>query len=346
MDKGKESRKGKHLSFEERRQIAALVQEGYSAYKIAKLLGRASNTIRNELKRGTINVIVGYYEKEKYFADTGETVYKKNRERCRKSMKLESCAAFIRYVENKVLNEKRSFASALAEAIQRNIFKKGEVMSVSTLYAYMDRGLLNIKNIDLPEKVGRKVKRKRIVRTHKRVRGTSIEKRMEHINNRKQFGHWEIDLVIGKRSNDKVLLVLTERKTRKEIIRKISGKTSAAVMRKLKEIIKETPCSDEVFKSITTDNGTEFSNLYKLEKRGIKVYYAHPYSSWERGTNENTNKIIRRFVKKFTPIKDYTKGEIEEVETWINTMYRKVLGWKTAEQCYNEEIAKISSCTA
>ena len=80
---------------------------------------------------GTINVIVNYYEKRKVFPDTGEAVYKKNRERCRKPVKLESCAAFIRYVENKVLNEKRSFASALAEAVQRNIFKEGEVMSVS-----------------------------------------------------------------------------------------------------------------------------------------------------------------------------------------------------------------------
>ena len=122
----------------------------------------------------------------------------------------------------------------------------------------------------MPEKVGRKVKRKKIVRKHKRIRGTSIEKRMDHINNRKEFGHWEIDLVIGETDKDKVLLVVTERKTRKEIIRKISGKTSAAVIRKLRDIIKETSCSDKVFKSITTDNGTEFSSLYKLEKERDK----------------------------------------------------------------------------
>lgn len=218
------------------------------------------------------------------------------------------------------------------------MFKEDEICSLSTLYSYTDRGLLKVKNIDLPEKVGRRVKKKKN-REHKRLCGQSIEKRPESINNKKEFGHWEIDLVIGKKEKtDQVLLTLTERKTKKEIIRKISGKTVNAVHRCLKKLKKEIPNFNQIFKSITTDNGTEFSRLYELEEKlGVAIYYAHPYSSWERGLNENTNRIIRRFIPKGTKIRQYTKKKIEKIEYWINTMYRKSLGWKTAEECYQEE---------
>lgn len=82
--------------------------------------------------------------------------------------------------------------------------------------------------------------------------------------------------------------------------------------------------------------------MWKLGKRfDIDVYYAHPYSSWERGLNENTNRIVRRFVRKGTAIKNYTRTQIAEVEQWINTMYRKVLGWRTAEECFREEVENL-----
>lgn len=178
---------------------------------------------------------------------------------------------------------KRSFASARAEAIGKRMFKEEEICSLSTLYSYTERGLLKVKNIDLPEKVGRRVKKKKN-RKHKRLHGQSIEKRPESINDKKEFGHWEIDLVIGKKEKtDQVLLTLTERKTKKEIIRKISGKTVNAVHRCLKKLKKETPNFNKIFRSITADNGVEFSKLYEIgEKMGIDIYYAHPYSSWER----------------------------------------------------------------
>ena len=86
----------------------------------------------------------------------------------------------------------------------------------------------------------------------------------------------------------------------------------------------------------------EFAQLWKTGKKmGIDIYYAHPYSSYERGSNENANRIIRRFVRKGTAIKDYTKKQIQEVENWINTMYRKILGWRTSEECYAEEVQKL-----
>ena len=192
--------KGSHLTIEERRQIAVLVGEGWSSYKIAKELGRASNTIRNEIRRGTTKVIINYYEKEKYFPDTGQAVYEKNRKNCRAPQKIETCNEYISYVEDQVLKHKRSFSSVQAEVRDRGLFREEEMCSVALLYLYTDRGLLKVKNIDLPEKVGRRPKGSGKDRTHKRLHGMSIEERPEVINDREEFGHWEIDLVIGKKA--------------------------------------------------------------------------------------------------------------------------------------------------
>lgn len=336
-------RKGSHLTMGERRQIALLLDAGFTPYKIAKEIGRALNTVLNELKRGTVKVIVGYYEKEKYFPDTGQLIYEKNRQKCRVPQKIETCKQYILYVEEQVLKEKRSFASIRAEVLDKGLFQEEEMCSIALLYDYTERGMLKVKNIDLPEKVGRCPRGKRKPRAHKRLHGTSIEDRPLVINERQEFGHWEIDLVIGNKSaEDKVLLTLTERKTKKELIRKISGKTVNAVHRCIRKLRKEVPHFDKVFKSITTDNGSEFARLYELgEKMGIDVYYAHPYSSWERGQNENCNRIIRRFIPKGEPIKNYTRGKIQEVENWINTLYRRSLGWRTAEAVYREELEKL-----
>lgn len=228
------------------------------------------------------NMNVGYYEKEKYFPDTGQSVYETNRKKCRMPKKIEKCRAFISYVEEQVSKYKRSFAAIRAEVLDKKLFKKDAICSIGTLYTYTDRNWLRIKNIDLTEKVGRKHKKKVVLRRHKRLQGTSIVERPDKVNTREEFGHWEIDLVIGKKkSEDNVLLTLSERKTKKEIIRKIKGKTVEAVHHCLKKIKKETRNFHKIFKSITTDNGSEFARLHELGKRlGVDVYYAHPYSSW------------------------------------------------------------------
>ena len=335
-------KKGSHLNIEERRQIAILDKEGWSPYKIAKKLKRASNTIRNELKRGTVKQVVGYQELEIYFPDTGDIVYKKHRKGCGRKKKLNSCAAFLHYVEEKVKKGKRSFAAARAEALETGAFKQEEVVSVDTLYSYAENGEIEVKNIDLPEKVKRKQKRKTYCRKHKRLTGKSIEKRPEIINEKTEFGHWEIDCVIGKKTSDKVLLTLTERMTRKEIIRKMPKKNVNSVHKVLNQLKREVPNFSLIFKSITTDNGSEFAKLHRWGKRaGVSVFYAHPYSSWERGLNENTNRIIRRFIQKGTEIKAQSKKRIQWIENWINTMYRKSIGWKTADQRYEEEVERI-----
>lgn len=147
---------------------------------------------------------------------------------------------------------------------------------------------------------------------------------------------------LEKKTNDKVLLTLTERMTRKEIIRKMPKKNVNSVHKVLNQLKREVPNFSLIFKSITTDNGSEFAKLHRWGKRaGVSVFYAHPYSSWERGLNENTNRIIRRFIQKGTEIKAQSKKRIQWIENWINTMYRKSIGWKTADQRYEEEVERI-----
>ncbi|RGZ35814.1 IS30 family transposase [Mediterraneibacter gnavus] len=151
-----------------------------------------------------------------------------------------------------------------------------------------------------------------------------------------------MDCVIGKKTNDKVLLTLTERMTRKEIIRKMPKKNVKSVHKVLNQLKKEVPNFGLIFKSITTDNGSEFAKLHRWGKRaGVSIFYAHPYSSWERGLNENTNRIIRRFIQKGVEMKGQSKKRVQWIEDWINTMYRKSLGWKTADHRYQEEIETL-----
>jgi len=143
------------------------------------------------------------------------------------------------------------------------------------------------------------------------------------------------------------LLTLTERKTRMKIIRKLKAGTQAAVVRAINGIERQMgpEAFHMVFKSITADNGSEFLDFQALEKsvrgglRRTQVYYAHPYSSWGRGTNENANRIIRRFIPKGCDISKITRAEIQRIENWINRYPRKILNFKTAEEMFIQELA-------
>lgn len=337
-------RKGKHLSEAERGKIAILHAQGYTPYKIGKIMGRASNTIRNELKRGTTTVIKGYFEKTVYLPECGQAVYERHMERCGCDTKKEKCQDFLAYVENQVIFYKRSLDSIVGRVRRDQLFKREEMVCTTTLYTYVARGYLRIKNIDLPEKVSRKKdtgKPKRD-RKHKRLKGRSIEERPAVVDDKEEFGHWEIDTVIGKREAGNVLMTLTERKTKREIIRKIKDKGMKSVDHALRQLENEYPYFDEVFKSITADNGTEFSRLYEFEaNRNTKIYYAHPYSSYERPLNESTNRIIRRFIPKGKEIARYSSKKVGQIEAWINTIPRRSLGYATAEEMFREELRVI-----
>lgn len=337
------SRKNKHLSSFERGQIQLLNSEGLSPYTIGKRLGRASNTIRNELKRGTVAQIKGYKTVMIYYPDTGQLVYEANRKKCGTKFKLLQCEAFIKHATELFFDKKQSFDAICGAARRLKKFSKEQMVCTKTLYNYVDAGLLKIANIDLPLKVKRSTKKARI-KQHKKHLGTSIDERPAHINDRIEFGHWEIDTVIGKKDkSDAVLLTMTERNTRKEIIRKITSKTAEAVQIALLDLANETgDLFSEVFKSITADNGSEFAELSTLEtKTNTKVYFAHPYRSGERGTNERHNGLIRRFIPKGTLINQYSIEAIASVQNWCNTLPRKILNYLTPDEAFEIKLREI-----
>lgn len=334
------SRKNKHLNVYERGQIQLLTAEGLTPYAIGKRLGRASNTIRNELKRGTVPQIKGYKEQMIYFPDTGQAVYEKSRKNCGTKFKFLQCSDFIEHAMDLFYNKKHSIDAICGVARVQGKFPREAMVCTKTLYNYIDAGLIKIANIDLPLKVRRSLKNSR-VRKHKKHLGTSIDERPDHINNRTEFGHWEIDTVIGKKNkSDAVLLTMTERKTRKEIIRLILDKSADTVKNELKALASEaTDAFSKIFKSITADNGSEFAELASLEESlGSKIYFAHPYTSSERGTNERHNGLIRRFIPKGKAISQYSVEAIKNVQEWCNTLPRKILNYLTPNEAFEAEL--------
>ncbi|HEW5658329.1 TPA: IS30 family transposase [Streptococcus pneumoniae] len=154
--------------------------------------------------------------------------------------------------------------------------------------------------------------------------GQSIEQRSEAINLRLENGHYEIDTVLLTRAKNYCLLVLTDRKSRHQIIRLIPNKSADVVNQALKLILKQ-----HKILSITADNGTEFNRLFDVFSEE-HIYYAHPYASWERGTNENHNRFIRRWLPKGT--KKMTPKEVAFIEKWINNYPKKCLDYKSPRE--------------
>lgn len=339
------SKKGTHLNYDERMTIQIRLQDGWSAYKIAKELGRASNTIRNEIKRGTVSQKIHGKTQKVYFADTGDRIYTENRENSKKKYKRLECIEFINFVEDKFFNNHWSLDACFGYALNTGLFERSEMVCTKTLYNYVDQNLIGIKNTDLPEKLKRNTKRTRM-RKNKKNLGKSIEERPEVVETRDEFGHWEIDTVEGiKSKEDSVVLTLLERKTRNGFYLKIQSQTSEAVMNKLSELkVMLGDKFDQVFKSITSDNGSEFAELNKLTKNTrTEIYFTHPYSSYERGTNERHNGLLRRFIPKGKSISDYSHEEIAFIGDWINGLPRKILGYKTPEELFEEELEIIYS---
>lgn len=270
-------------------------------------------------------------------------------------LKIGNDIAYANYIEDKIVNEDYSPAAVLGELKAKG--KEGEfktTVCVTTLYSYIDKGIfLKLTNKDLSVKRNKKRKYKKVRRKQARASaGDSIEKRPEEINERKEFGHWEMDSVIGKRGKSKnTLLVLTERKTRNEVIFKLPDHTDESVVAAMDRLERRYGAEmfKSVFRSITVDNGSEFADVKGMERSALAegekrthLYYCHPYSSWERGTNEVTNKMVRRKVPKGTNFDDKTDEEVQEIEDWINKYPRKIHGYRSSGELFEEEIEKLA----
>ena len=226
--------------------------------------------------------------------------------------------------------------------MRNGTFPRSEMVCTKTLYNYVDLGLLPIKNIDLPEKLRRSTKAKK-ARENRKILGRSIEDRPEMVELRTEFGHWEIDTVIGKKDeNEPCVLTLVERMTRMCIWVKAHNHTAEAINEALQQVMSSFgEQRDQVFKTITGDNGSEFAGLSLLENGTLKVYFTHPYSSCEKGTNECHNRMLRRFIPKGKSISDYTADEICFFADCINGLPRKILGYATPEELFERHLDRI-----
>jgi IS30 family transposase len=214
---------------------------------------------------------------------------------------------------------------------------EAKVPSTPTVYRYIDAGLVTgIINLDLPKKTGRRTKHNasKPKGKNKRHLGTSISQRPSTVLDRQTIGHWELDFVKGGRNKEHAaLLTMTERKTRTELMIKVPDFTAETTLKYAKKLIRKH--SDLPFLSITADNGSEFALLPKLR---TNVYFAHAYSSWERGSNENLNGQIREFIPKGRMIEEYDDAYIERVEQSLNNKPRRQQGYQTPLQLLENEV--------
>ena len=343
-----ERRSFKHLTMTARLQIESLLKAKVSIKEIANQIGVHISTIYNELKRGRymhLNGATWEYE-ERYSPDIAHEKYREHLKNKGADIKLGKDYDFAEYIERRIIEGKLSPGAVLGE-IKCKRLQFNTSICLNTLYKYIERGYFSRLSIQHLTMKQQRRKHRRRVTISRAPRGTSIERRPIEILERKSFGHWEMDCVCGPTLN--TLLVLTERLTRKEIIMPMKNQKSESVISSLNKIERKYGALfKRVFKSITVDNGTEFSDFTALQRsiygRGAQrtsVYYCHPYCSSERGTNERINREIRRLIPKGSDLSKYSELDIQRVEDWVNNYPRQIFGYVTSEERFREEIAKL-----
>lgn len=342
----------KHLSQNDRIKMETILNSGHKVVEVAEYLHVHRSTIYREIKRGEYtHRNSDYTEETRYSSDLGQKNHDWNAQGKGRNIKIGNDRPLAEYIEGKIIEDKYSPEAALAAAAESGIEFTTSI-SVRTLYRYIDKGIfLKLTNKDLPVKGKRKKHNKRVKVQKRASAGESIENRPDEVKDREIFGHWEMDTVKGKQGVTKsCMLVLTERKTRDEIIVKLPDQKAASVVEAIDRL--ERKWGDmftKVFRSITVDNGVEFSDyeglersvLHEGEKRTF-AFYCHPYSSWERGSNENNNRLIRRHIPKGEDFDEKQDRDIEYIENWINNYPRGIFGFKTSAQLFEEEIRKLA----
>lgn len=336
------TKKQHYMTERERYKLEAYLQAGQGVSWIARKLGFCRQTIYNEMKRGAYLHTVRWWDEMRYSADKGQQVHEYNQTAKGRPLKIGTDRAYADFLERKMLgvqdngkvDRRRRYSPAAALELAR---REGFTTSicVSTLYGYIDkRVFLNLSNKDLWEK-GRIKQKKEKVRRSPHPLLPSIEDRPQIISRREELGHKEIDLIVGREGSKAAVLTITDRVGRSELAYKIPDKRAASVRAVFDRLEKQLGKRRfrETFRSITTDNGSEFLEYDLLTKsiyggKRFEVYYCHSSSAWEKGTNENHNRLMRRFFPKGTDFGKVSQKEIQEAADFLNHYPRKILGWK------------------
>ena len=322
----------KYLTYGQRLRIEALNKLHIPVWKIAETIGCCRSTVYNELHRGAVQLLDEEFRSYiAYSADVAQQKHDYAQTSKGRPLKIGDDHAFAVYLEHCIRDLHYSPAAALAAARRTGRFATD--LSTNTLYSYIYHGFLGVGVRDLVYGRRKRKKDPSELRAPLVPDAPSIEQRPEHINDRSDLGHWEMDCVCSKPKVKDALLVLTERASRYELIYKVPDKRATTVVGVLDGLERQLgPSFPHVFQSITVDNGSEFRDYTGLCSsllggKRTEVYYCHPYRSGERGSNENANRIIRRFVPKGTDIGTLTDEQVRQIQAWMNHYPRKILGW-------------------
>ena len=300
--------------------ISALRRQGIHQAEIARNLGRHRSTISRELTRNSARYD-GHYRPSIAVERTSG-----RRSRSRKK------SQFGPSEWRQVLELLRQDWSP--EQISGHL-RAQRTLSISheTIYRHVKRdrrhGGLLFKHLRFSKKKWRKLYRSRDSRG--RLPGKRmIDQRPAFIETRKQIGHWEIDTVMGRYGTKPCIVTLVERKTGYSMIGKLCARTKDAANRRILKLIERRP---EIFATITADNGTEFHGYEHIELvTNVQFYFANPYHAWERGTNENTNGLIRQYLPKGMSMEALTQSQCDAIAHKLNNRPRKRHGYKTPVQ--------------
>jgi IS30 family transposase len=339
----KRRKKAPHLTFRDRTDMETIIRTHWPHGRrivwaqLGQLMGRSWRTVRSEYDRGKVsNKDSEWKEYPVYSAEKGQDQADQRAANKGPRMRLtNTLAERLRYW---IVDEKVSPYVAVTRMRKED---HAWVPCVRTVYTAIERGDLEIIRANLPYGTIRmKPSRRGRRMAYRTLRGKSIEERPPAAADRIEYGHWEMDTVVGpSHGSGACLLVLTERATRTEIIRRLPDRTQRSVCRALCGLERQ---SDNLFtrmKSLTCDNGSEFWDFEAIERSTLQpankrctLYYTHPFSAFERGSNENNNRLIRRFIPKGTDIAGFTRQQIAVIEHTVNTMERHVLGGLSASQ--------------
>ncbi|MDQ0724975.1 IS30 family transposase [Paenibacillus sp. W4I10] len=313
-----------HLSIIERSKLEILHKQGQSSRAIAKELGRHPSTIYRELER-TVSL-------QPYQAEHAQSAYQ---ERRKASV---SPGKWSKAIANS-LEEKLQATWSPEQITERFRIQGLPSVSFKTIYRWLYAGHLVGGTLQVLRHKG---KRQRPTETRgKFAIGRSISDRPKEVRSRETFGHWELDTVVSGRGKSKgCVATLIERKTRLYTAILMPDRTALSMEIALGVAISQYPTG--TFLTATADRGKEFACYANLETiHNLHVYFADPYSSWQRASNENANGLLREFHPKGTDFAGVEDEELAHSLDLMNHRPRKCLGWKTAHESFTEELSHL-----
>ena len=328
-----------HLTIEERACISKFKEMNMILREIAKILNRNVSTISRELKRNSYKTSVNY-SVTRYSPTVANNKYIERRINCHRPIKA-TCTS-IEYIKNKI-----ELHWSPDQIINRNDENKPDNFpSISTIYRWIHLGYIPKTSI---KQLRRKGKFNRPAETRGRFNlGKTIKKRPKEVYRRNTFGHWEADTVVSGKQNNYTLkskycfVTLAERLTRRYIVKWIPDRKEETVTNAIIELLKDLP-SDAV-KTITCDRGKEFAGWKKIEEElNTNMYFADPYCAWQKGTNENSNGLLREFYPKQMDLSQTNEKEVQQVIELLNNRPRKCINYKTPNELFNEYL--LDCCT-